>query len=233
MEEYEPLIVEILAENKPELSEATPNERSVSQLESTIRPSSSPSVEPHHRRYDSGEAYFPFPKITFLIDKPRGLLCQICQMSKCKIRSDSHRIRDSTFSILPCGHIAGSRCMASWLNEKNTCPFCRFGMNYPGCGHKIPPRVMTEQNVHLLPRTLPDKGCIPDLCTECYKESLMVQAKSNFKDAAHDFEEARRQFHETGGVNEEQTMIEKREAFENIMRDEVYLPHLSSWMISW
>ena len=220
---------ETMTDNK---TESRANEELGIGIKSEIRPLLSSWLEPH-RRYDPDESYFPFPKITFLIDQPKGLLCQICRGAKCRIKSGEDRLGDSTFSILPCGHVAGSRCIKTWLKECKTCPFCRFTMKYPGCGHNIPAHLMTKENLHLLPRTLPDKGVIPDQCDQCHKDKLLTQAMSKFQDAVNAFEQARSQFHEIGGVKEKEAMFEKREIFENIMRDEAYLPQLSTWLTSW
>ena len=201
-------------------------------LRSKVLPLFSTWFEPH-RRYNPDESFFPFPKITFLIDRPAELLCQICREAKCEIESERDHLGDSTFSILPCGHAAGSRCLQTWLRTHSTCPFCRFNLRYPGCGHKIPARPLTKESVHILPRTLSDRGNIPHLCARCLKKSLLIQAEARFEVAAHEFQQARRRFHHTGSEREEEIMMARREDFETVMQDEVYIRHLSTWLTSW
>lgn len=201
-------------------------------VKSKISPLFSSWSEPQ-QRYNADESYFPLPKITFLIDKPRDLLCQICREATCEIKPDSDSFGDSTFSIFPCGHAAGSQCLRSWLRTHDTCPFCRLSLRYPGCGHRIPARPMTKESLHLLPRTLPDGGCIPSECARCQKEALVIDANKTFEVAVHEFCEARRRFNRSGGVKDEETMLAKREVFENVLREEVYLRHLSTWLTSW
>lgn len=89
-----------------------------------------------HRIYNPQESFFPFPKITFLIDRPPKLECQICRQAYCKIKSDTELVDDTTFSMMPCGHVACSRCLDKWLRRHDSCPFCRSCLKYPGCGQR-------------------------------------------------------------------------------------------------
>ena len=88
-------------------------------------------------------------------------------------------IDDSVPSIMPCGHIAGSRCLAEWaeVEDKNraekggrkhrSCPFCRTPLKYALCRHKLYPRVIDMNSILNLPTTIPEGGSIPAQCREC------------------------------------------------------------------
>ncbi|KAF7552963.1 hypothetical protein G7046_g7254 [Stylonectria norvegica] len=198
-----------LERNPPPISRQSTQKshNSGSWIKSKILPLFSSWFQPH-RPYNPDESFFPFPKITFLVDRPTDLLCQICRDAHCEIKPDGDNLGDSTFSMLP------------------------FSLSYPGCGHKIPPRAVTQESVHLLPRTLPDKGHIPQLCAKCLKEDLLTQAKARFEVAVYEFREARRRFHQTRHQKEEEKMLLRREDFETILRDDVYLPQLNMWLTS-
>ncbi|KAH6996441.1 hypothetical protein BKA56DRAFT_571465 [Ilyonectria sp. MPI-CAGE-AT-0026] len=201
-------------------------------LRSKIIPLLSSWFQPH-RKYNLDECFFPFPKITFLIDKPTKLRCQICREVECEMKPETLTVDDSTLSILPCGHGAGSECLKRWLQVNNSCPFCRLSMTYPGCGHVIPLRPVTTEGIHLLPRTLPDQGHIPLLCAGCLRDSLAAQAELRFGQAACAFQDARQRLHEGGGVEDEEALLMRREEFETILRDEVYMRQLTTWLTSW
>lgn len=181
--------------------------------------------------YDSNESFLPCPKVTFLIDRPPALLCQICRDAQFELRSTA--VDETTFSILPCGHVAGSQCLDTWCFAYDTCPFCRLELRYPGCGHRIPPRRITHESIHLLPRTVPDGGEIPALCSECLREQLIVEAEERFVFAAQEFRVVRRRVQWTGDRHDERDLLRAKGEVETMLRDEFHLRYLSSMLNSW
>ncbi|KAH7198143.1 uncharacterized protein B0J16DRAFT_35197 [Fusarium flagelliforme] len=203
-----------------------------SRIKSKLLPRFASWFQPH-RCYDPEESFVPFPKVTFLIDEPIGLECQICRQVSCQIKSDAEPLDETNFSLMPCGHTACSRCLKKWFKTQDTCPFCRVDLVYPGCGHAIPTRSLTREGLHLLPRTLPDQGWIPSLCAHCLKEKLLTQAEKKFRQATQDFRAARLRFSQTQAIDDELIMLAKRDEFETVLRDEVYFKQLSTWLTSW
>jgi len=134
--------------------------------------------------YQPSESFIPCPKITFIIYKPRNLLCQICHESRLEPRTDRVRPTDRTPSILPCGHVAGLRCLSRWFShlladgKSPCCPFCRVNLEYPECGHPVPERPVTRENIYLLPPTLQDGGVLPKRCWDCSKPGLRLEVYS-------------------------------------------------------
>lgn len=216
----------------PPLAQTHQTPGSGSWLRSKVPPAFSSWFQPH-RIYNPKESFFPFPKITFLIDEPPKLECQICRQAHCEIKSDTELVDETTFSMMPCGHAACSLCLDKWLRRHGSCPFCRSCLKYPGCGHSVPARLLTKEGLHLLPRTLPDRGWIPHLCARCLRESLLSQAESRFRQATQEFRDARRRFHETRAAADEHVLLVKREEFETVLRDQVYQRQLSRWLTSW
>lgn len=186
-----------------------------------------------HRRYDPKESFFPFPKVTFLIDEPIEVKCQICHQANCQIKPDAEPLDESTFSLMPCGHAACLQCLEGWFENQGTCPFCRVDLIYPGCGHRVPVRPLTREGLHLLPRTLPDQGRISNLCARCLKARLLTRAEEKLEQAMEGFRAARLRLHYTKAPTDETIMLNMRDEFETVLRDEVYLKRLSTWLTSW
>lgn len=185
------------------------------------------------QKYNVNECFVPCPKVTFLVDKPRPVLCQICRESHFRLRGGTTRLADETFAILPCGHVAGSVCLAQWCEQHHECPFCRFKLKYPGCRHHIEPILLTSTGIHLLPRTLPDNGKIPQQCEECVKQGLLKSAQESFAAAVSDFEIKRRRAHFTGKEDDERELVSAKEKMEGVVRTEVYQTHLLHWLNNW
>ncbi|KAG8166485.1 hypothetical protein KVR01_002174 [Diaporthe batatas] len=79
---------------------------------------------------------------------------------------------DSTVAILPCGHIAGYKCLKQWFEVQQCCPFCRLPMNYQLCKHSSRLiRPLTRENLFGTPETLPAGGHLPPQCYECSIET--------------------------------------------------------------
>ncbi|KAI1470490.1 uncharacterized protein F4812DRAFT_469078 [Daldinia caldariorum] len=114
-----------------------------------------------------GQSFFPDPMITFLVDQPRDLLCQICQTTTLSIATSAHTPDEHTPGILPCGHMACHTCLWSWVIRNKTCPFCRKEMKHSGCGHTLKPALITHDTIARLPKTLSRGGTIGETCREC------------------------------------------------------------------
>lgn len=185
------------------------------------------------QKYDVDESFVPCPKITFLVDKPRPMLCQICRDSHFKLRCGTKPLADETFAILPCGHVAGSLCLTEWCEQHHECPFCRFKLKYPSCCHNIEPRMLTTTGIHLIPRTLPDNGEIPPKCDDCFKRDLLKAAHGNLSVSVKDFETKRRRAYFSGKRDDEKELQSAKEELESVMRKEVYEAHLVHWLNSW
>jgi hypothetical protein len=151
----------------------------------------------------------------------------------CQIKSDAEPLDESTFSLMPCGHAACLQCLEKWFENQGTCPFCRVDLIYPGCGHRVPVRPLTREGLHLLPRTLPEQGRIPNLCAKCLKARLLTQAEEKLEQAMESFRAAILRFHHTKAPTDEVIMMNMRDEFETVLRDEVYLKRLSTWLTSW
>ncbi|KAK2776818.1 hypothetical protein CKAH01_03310 [Colletotrichum kahawae] len=185
-----------------------------------------------------GRCFFPSPKVTFLIDKPEGLICQICQYSPLAFQEQTEiesgrRYSDSVPSIMPCGHLAGARCLSKWLREHNNCPFCRCELTYGQCGHRVPARHVTREEIFLIPTTIPDGGHIPDLCAVCYKDALRVAVQARLQVCEHRFVQARDRFLASNSPSDASLLIRRKADFENIMLDEYHTKATSAWLTCW
>ncbi|KFH47146.1 putative RING finger protein-like protein [Hapsidospora chrysogenum ATCC 11550] len=188
-------------------------------------------------RQDSAQYFIPCPKITFIIDDPPPpkLTCQICRDTSFELRSVPLGIDvdDATFSLLPCGHVAGSRCLEKWCSAYGACPFCRMELHYPGCRHPVPPRPITDETIHVLPRTLPDGGALPSLCRECHWSWLAVDAERSLAARTQRFRTARERADRTGSAADEQRLLDLKDEVETGVRDELHYPYLSRLLDSW
>jgi hypothetical protein len=222
----------VTAESRTQSQQTNAKSTPGSWIKSKVLPWFAPWFQPH-RCYDPKESFLPFPKVTFLIDEPIRLECQICRQVNCQIKSDAEPLDEPNFSLMPCGHAACSCCrLEKWFKTQDTCPFCRIKLVYPGCEHAVPARSLTNEGLHLLPRTLPDQGWIPSLCAQCLKARLLTQAEEKFRQATQEFRAARLRFSQTQATADELTMFSKREEFETVIRDEVYFKQLSTWLTS-
>ncbi|KAK7754142.1 hypothetical protein SLS62_003988 [Diatrype stigma] len=171
-----------------------------------------------------GESFFPTPKVTFMIDRPQGLTCQICQTATLEMPSPSSPSSPSSSSsssadntpdsdtravkgrgkrcatvapaILPCGHLGCHDCLEQWVSAHHSCPFCRQEMRHKGCGHTVGPRAITHRTVHELPRTTAEGGSIGDRCRDCRIEDAQTAALRKWEELAEDLRRARRRVRE-------------------------------------
>ncbi|KAI0109857.1 hypothetical protein F4814DRAFT_461082 [Daldinia grandis] len=118
-------------------------------------------------QFSEEESFFPDPMITFLVDRPANLVCQICKTVTLSVGPLAQTPYDSTPAILPCGHLACHNCLKAWVDTNRTCPFCRKEMRYSGCGHTLKPALITHDIITTLPKTLSRGGKIGESCREC------------------------------------------------------------------
>ncbi|KAK3307069.1 uncharacterized protein B0T15DRAFT_492569 [Chaetomium strumarium] len=114
--------------------------------------------------------YVPDPKRSFVFS-PIALFCAICTESKLAFPSSDKYIGDSTPSLLPCGHVFGEQCLQLWLQDHDTCPVCRYKLQYELCAHPILPCRLTYYDIMFVPRTIPDGGTVGTQCAPCKRET--------------------------------------------------------------
>ncbi|SPO00100.1 uncharacterized protein DNG_02952 [Cephalotrichum gorgonifer] len=124
------------------------------------------------RKYADDETFIPLPMITFLVDKPDNLRCQICKESKLTLLDPNLDVSDSMPWALPCGHLAGALCMAKYLIRSCAqgtwaCPFCRYELVHRTCRHRVVEKVIAWQSIFDMPQSVPCGGTVHGLCVEC------------------------------------------------------------------
>ncbi|KAI0844757.1 hypothetical protein F5Y00DRAFT_266280 [Daldinia vernicosa] len=128
--------------------------------------------------FAEGESFFPDPMVTFLVDRPKNLVCQICQTVKLSIGHLAQAPCENTPAILPCGHMACHNCLRAWVDLHQSCPFCRHEMKYEKCGHTLRPALIAHDTITTLPKTLSRGGKIAETCRECQeresKEKVLI-----------------------------------------------------------
>ncbi|KAI2619933.1 hypothetical protein GGR54DRAFT_647563 [Hypoxylon sp. NC1633] len=166
---------------------------------------------------DDNESFFPNPIITFLIDQPENLTCQICQTQELQMTLTAHEPEDSTATILPCGHIACCKCLMQWLNSNTTCPFCRERVVHPLCGHNVRPRYITEDSIYNIPKTIDEGGEIGARCNKCdiQQRNFRNVSLAQWIDLANKFKKARREAEEKKTPQAEFEMKIAKEKFDN------------------
>ncbi|KAL0933144.1 uncharacterized protein CTRU02_212107 [Colletotrichum truncatum] len=196
-------------------------------------------LKPHDPGADGGVGcFFPSPKITFLIDKPENLICQVCHQSRFVFDENADtetgaRLSDSVPAIMPCGHIAGARCLSEWLRDHDTCPFCRHELVYNGCGHQIPTRHITKEEIFLIPPTIPEGGDIPNLCIWCYKDAQRKMTEARFKACKRRFIQARKRSIASAISHDDSYLAQRKADLENIMLDEYHIKVANAWLAHW
>ncbi|KAI0161800.1 hypothetical protein GGR52DRAFT_586033 [Hypoxylon sp. FL1284] len=113
------------------------------------------------------ETFFPRPRITFLLDRPRRLTCQICKETALELGEPDRARTDGDLAILPCGHVGCYGCLDTWTRRHRSCPFCRESLRRAACRHPARPVRLALDSVHALPLTLPRGGAIADRCAQC------------------------------------------------------------------
>ena len=162
-----------------------------------------------------GESFFPNPKVTFLLDSPQNLRCQICMSTPLALAKNADRAGEQAPAILPCGHVACFSCMYAWLDEHPSCPFCRMDMTHKGCGHAVEPRILSPDQMLTLARTIPEGGCIGPECQDCRLESLHALALAQWKALAKSVRDARHADQERSSDATRAALKKAVDAFEN------------------
>ncbi|KAI1081569.1 hypothetical protein F5B20DRAFT_588198 [Whalleya microplaca] len=162
------------------------------------------------------ETFFPNPKITFLIDCPENLVCQICQETPLKMGLTSQSPEPKTPAVLPCGHVACHSCMSMWLDAHENCPFCRKEMVHIGCGHSVQARLIAHDTIGSLPKTLPEGGVISNKCHTCRDKERREYTIDKWQTLAENFKKARREAEKVGTAAADLVLKQAQKAFEGI-----------------
>ncbi|KAI0403727.1 hypothetical protein F4802DRAFT_275747 [Xylaria palmicola] len=168
----------------------------------------------------NNESFVPSPKITFLIDKPDDLVCQICQQTPLKMVIGTEHPTPEVTAILPCGHIACHACINFWLASHDSCPFCRTNMIHAGCGHQVRPRLIGHDTIHAIPETLPNGGKIGDQCSKCAEKQRRSVSVERWADLAERFQTARQEAEALGTDEAQAAMDRAKKAFERLPEDD-------------
>ncbi|KAI6372876.1 hypothetical protein MCOR25_003613 [Pyricularia grisea] len=153
----------------------------------SIISSYSPTQTAHRKRDGSTVVDFTFfPELRRWVQKresssdrsastqhPRAK-CGICKASNLEIRElgqfDGSTTGEETEKamVLPCGHMFGKDCLASWRSANQdsfSCPTCRSSLVFNSCKHTVPGLILgTAVDV---PLTIPEGGRIPTYCNDC------------------------------------------------------------------
>ncbi|KAJ8124759.1 hypothetical protein O1611_g8880 [Lasiodiplodia mahajangana] len=171
----------------------------------------------------TSECYIPSPKVTFLIDKPDNLICQICRQARLKLAVTAENPGPEMIAILPCGHIACQACIDSWFTRHASCPFCRVGLTHTRCGHTVKPRLIAQDTIHSLPATLPNNGKIGDTCFKCAEKERRERSIKRWAELADEFKTARRKAERLGTNEAAENMRKAQKAFEQLPEDDFWI----------
>ncbi|KAI1335833.1 hypothetical protein F5Y15DRAFT_224111 [Xylariaceae sp. FL0016] len=182
-----------------------------------------PSDDSEGRKvYKPVDTFISSPKVTFLIDQPDNLLCQICYEQNLRMGKSAADPANSTPSIIPCGHIACHSCFSSWLETKDTCPFCRKSMQHKQCQHAVKPRLITSETIGDFPPTLAEGGKIGELCLPCRARSRQDQCFRKWADAAEKFKVVRKRAEMLDTAEAFEELAKAQKAFEGVPKDNAY-----------
>ncbi|KAH9908644.1 hypothetical protein F4778DRAFT_718014 [Xylariomycetidae sp. FL2044] len=183
-------------------------------------------------REENKESFFPLPKLTFLIDQPDDLVCQICQETPLRMARDSASADDATPVILPCGHVGCHFCVSHWLENSKSCPFCRKEMTHTGCRHPVQPRLLAHDTIGIIPKTLACGGAVGFNCGKCEAREQRAKALRKMKDAADKYKTARKDAEKLGTDDAKEAAASAGRAFERLAKnhavDVIYAAH-SNW----
>ncbi|KAJ3580353.1 hypothetical protein NPX13_g199 [Xylaria arbuscula] len=184
----------------------------------------SPPADKTASKLTNNESFIPSPKVTFLIDKPSNLICQICQQTPLKLATAADEDPDpSMTAILPCGHICCYGCANLWLTSHDTCPFCRASMIHPACGHLVRPRLVAQDTIHSIPDTLANGGRLGCLCFECFQRTRRELSLERWTDLAEKYKTARQRAETLGTDEAVDEMRRAQKAFERIVDDDYFV----------
>ncbi|KAI2623719.1 hypothetical protein GGS21DRAFT_533874 [Xylaria nigripes] len=178
------------------------------------------SASANRKLFASREYFVHSPKVTFLIDEPDTLLCQICQRTPLKMAITAALPAPDMTAILPCGHISCYGCIKTWLDEHTSCPFCRTDLTYTDCSHQVQPRIIAQDTIHTLPETLARGGEIGEQCFGCTEKSLRKISLQRWAALTEDFLSARHEAEMLGTDDAVENMNEAQKAFEQLPEDD-------------
>ncbi|KAK6210478.1 hypothetical protein LQW54_006225 [Pestalotiopsis sp. IQ-011] len=119
--------------------------------------------------------FIPNPMVTFLVDEVGSLTCQLCEETVMTLSNPTCKLTDTQPALMPCGHVAGSRCLHVWLGTgRSACPFCGFSLRHAKCGHLRAPLVLNRETILDVPKTVPEGGAFAGYCRACRLENLEV-----------------------------------------------------------
>ncbi|KAK5624937.1 hypothetical protein RRF57_000653 [Xylaria bambusicola] len=171
----------------------------------------------------NSESFVPSPKITFLIDKPSNLICQICQQTPLKLAITADGPGPSMAAILPCGHVACHGCFKMWFANHDSCPFCRATMVHIGCGHQVKPRLLAQDTIHSIPATLSKSGKIGTACFTCVQRNRREISVERWIKLGEEFMAARQEADVLGTDEAMENMRKAQKAFERIPEDDYWV----------
>ncbi|KAF7519516.1 hypothetical protein G7054_g13071 [Neopestalotiopsis clavispora] len=158
----------------------------------------------------------PNPLVTFLVDEVTTLTCHLCRKTAMTLSAPSCKVSDEQPMLLPCGHVAGSRCLLHWLaTGRDECPFCgvgNFSLRHAKCGHLAAPFVLDRESVLCVPKTLPEGGAFADYCRGCRLERLEVNEVMRVRALKAKVLKAKEVF-------EDDELPESEEAFRDALRE--------------
>lgn len=168
------------------------------------------------------ESYVPSPKITFLIDNPDNLVCQICTQTRLKIAITAETPGPDIPSLLPCGHIFCHGCIDAWLVDKKSCPMCRMTLVHKNCQHGVEPRLIAQDTIHTLPLSLPAGGKIGDKCLRCADKDRRKYSAERWARLAESFKVARSEAERLGTEDAVEGMRRAQKSFERLPEDDYW-----------
>ncbi|KAI8628297.1 hypothetical protein F5Y19DRAFT_438881 [Xylariaceae sp. FL1651] len=172
------------------------------------------------KKFTDQESFIPSPKVTFLIDDPQNLVCQVCQQTPLKMANTAENPGSTVPALLACGHVFCCSCIDSWLQNHSSCPFCRTTLIHTKCGHNVQPRLIAHDTIHSLPDTVPEGGSIGERCYRCVERDRRQISVRRWNSLAEQFKAARHEaeYLKTGEAIE--NMRKRQKAFERFPVDE-------------
>ncbi|KAK2066826.1 hypothetical protein P8C59_000610 [Phyllachora maydis] len=180
-------------------------------------------------------SFVPMPKITFLIDQPRNLKCDICLLDMefgAPVARGTER-PVGTPAMLACGHMACLRCLDKWVADKGTCPFCRLKLEYELCSHMMKAKPVDRESVHLLPKTLPEGGRLPDQCGHCTLKTSQKVAERLDAALAQPFREARERYAKTKSRKDLALLRGFKDVMDHAQNEVLRRKPQATWMWDW
>ncbi|KAI0813802.1 hypothetical protein GGR55DRAFT_635952 [Xylaria sp. FL0064] len=179
----------------------------------------SPSIDGSTKKLTNQDSFVPSPKVTFLIDKPTNLTCQICHQAQLKLAVTAEDPAPDMACILPCAHIACCECMNAWLESHTSCPFCRVSLIHTRCKHQVKPRLIAQDTIHSIPQTVPNGGKIGAMCFRCTEKDRREITVERWTKLADNYKAARRKAEKLGTDAAKEEMHKAQKAFERVPED--------------